>query len=270
IARTAATTAAAPAATSSTDFAAVIAEMRADREALICALTQRPEPPDPFQQFERFSTIMGNLRAAPVEASNRGTIETVRETLSLVKELAPSLGGAPERSAGIWDLLKSVIENPGVLDAVKAVTDNLRANRPQPGQTMLPAPAPAAAPAPAPPLPQPIPPPAVSNGGAPPDPQTLFKQLDTYVPFLATKAEANAEPALYAELLLDNLPPDLSRTLITTPGILDMLQQEYPAITAHREWFNRVLAEMQAQASEEGEGEADATDAAAGEARAHS
>lgn len=214
---------------------AFIAVSTENQKALIAALN-RDGGGDRLEMFKQFAEIMGAMRAAPAEASGQAMIGTIREAMKLAGEVGGS-GGPPEKT-GLWDVAKAIVENPGILDGLKAIAENLKAQNATPvnGQRQIAAPPGPAIPAPAPPAP---------GQAAPPgdDPQAL---LDQYVPLLIRKANVNADPALYAEFLLDNLPPDLSRALMQTPNLVQTFSERFPEIVNYKSWFDSLLAEMRA------------------------
>lgn len=62
--------------------------------------------------------------------------------------------------------------------------------------------------------------------------------LHYYYGMLCQKAASGADPVLYAELVLDNVPDETLQMLLTKqPTPLDALIAEYPAAAPHREWF---------------------------------
>lgn len=248
----------APAAMPSLDpnVAALLQSAAEDRRLLSEFMRNRPET-DNLAMFERFATIMGTMRAAPAEASGAAMIGTIREAMTLARDMG---GAGVEKTTGLWDVIRAVIENPQIIDAVKAVAENMQAQTRVPVRPAAPPPrAIAAAPVASPPMPAASPPMAAGGDDErkPADPHAMVQQyLQTWVPLLVIKAKADGDPALYAELVLDNMPPDLVRIMINQPGFLDALTQQFPDIATSRQWFDELLAEMKKQTQDAGENEA--------------
>lgn len=77
--------------------------------------------------------------------------------------------------------------------------------------------------------------------------------LHYYYGLLCQKAAAGADPTLYAEIVLDNVPDETLDMLLTRqPTPLDALIAEYPPAAQHREWFAQLIDTlMQAMTDEE-------------------
>lgn len=77
--------------------------------------------------------------------------------------------------------------------------------------------------------------------------------LHYYYGLLCQKASEGADPTLYAEIVLDNVPDEtLTMLLSRQPTPLDALIAEFPAAEPHRAWFAALIDTlMQAMTDEE-------------------
>jgi hypothetical protein len=64
-----------------------------------------------------------------------------------------------------------------------------------------------------------------------------------YLGFLVSKAQADADPELYAEMVLDNLTDEqLIPMLNRGPALIDDFIAAVPAVANHRPWFESLIA----------------------------
>lgn len=78
---------------------------------------------------------------------------------------------------------------------------------------------------------------------------------------LVTKAENDADPILYAEFILDNVPESMVRDFILRDNLIEELNKINPKVEQHKEWFLQLRNHIQAVLTGEGEGEDDSEDA---------
>lgn len=207
------------------DLASVIAEMNRNQMVFMERIITRLEQPgtqtqaDPFSMMEKMSTIMKNMRgeetgaAALFGAFTKG-IEAFRD-----------MGGNGGSEKGLLDFASDFLKSPMLETIVK--------NKANPPAVI--------------PLPE-------NNQ----NPQIEVQQqpqdiLTTTIQFLITKAARNADPALYAEYVLDNLPLEMTQTIVNDPQILPKLMQAYPAMMQYNVWFQELLADLKQQAQTETE-----------------
>jgi hypothetical protein len=69
--------------------------------------------------------------------------------------------------------------------------------------------------------------------------------LSYYLGFLVGKAQGGADASLYAELVLDNVPdPQLTPLLARGDQLIDHLIEIHPPVAQHREWFVKLIQEI--------------------------
>jgi hypothetical protein len=69
--------------------------------------------------------------------------------------------------------------------------------------------------------------------------------LAYYLGFLCGKAQTGAEPSLYAELVLDNVPDEQLMPMLNRGDLLiDDFIAIHPPVAQHREWFVGLLKEI--------------------------
>lgn len=84
---------------------------------------------------------------------------------------------------------------------------------------------------------------------APPNPENMTIQqaqelFRTQITFLVNQAVRNSSPALYAELVLDQMNDEQINMMLNNPNIINELQQIDPRIGQFRHWFDNLLEEM--------------------------
>jgi hypothetical protein len=71
--------------------------------------------------------------------------------------------------------------------------------------------------------------------------------------FLCEQAAAKKDAALYAEVVLDNVPDEFLTTILSAPDFCAVLAQFTPAVLQHREWFEKLKTEVIEQMKPESE-----------------
>ncbi len=64
------------------------------------------------------------------------------------------------------------------------------------------------------------------------------------VSFLAAQAKQGKNPALYAELVIDNFNREQLEEYLKTPDIVSVLAKYYPVIDTYNGWFNELFEEI--------------------------
>ncbi|RTL17972.1 MAG: hypothetical protein EKK55_21850 [Rhodocyclaceae bacterium] len=190
--------------------------------AAITALRPPPAPPAPPPPPDR-------------------SVDMLIQGIQLASELRE--GAAPADNS-IGGMLRTFLQSPLVAQAVQAA-----ASPPAP-------PVSHAKPAlPAPTTPRVVSPAAPAEPAAQPtDQQTTM--LHYYYGLLCQKAAEGADPTLYAEIVLDNVPDDtLNMLLSRQPTPLDALIAEYPPAAPHRAWFATLIDTMMQALTDEEEPE---------------
>jgi hypothetical protein len=166
----------------------------------------------------------------PQPAIESKAIDMLLKGVELARELQ-SNGEEP----GLMALARDFIRSPLLQAAVQATqTQSAAPMQPMP-RISTPAPAPSK-PAPAVTTSTQL---ASSNEGE-------MVNLQPYLVMLARKAAEGSDPTLYADLILDNVPEELLRTLLTRPpDAVSALVADYPPLAAHRDWMAQVIAVLQ-------------------------
>lgn len=192
--------------------------------AVAAAITAlRPPPPPP----------------APPPPPDR-SVDMLIQGIQLATDLRE--GAAPADNS-IGGMLRTFLQSPLVAQAVQAA-----ASPPAPPVSHAKLPPPPHPPAQ---LPPPQAPTAPQPTSQPTEQQTTM--LHYYYGLLCQKAAAGADPTLYAEIVLDNVPDETLDMLLTRqPTPLDALIAEFPPAAQHREWFAQLIDTlMQAMTDEE-------------------
>lgn len=172
--------------------------------------------------------------APPAPDTSSKAIDMFMQGLQMARELRDDAGPQDNSLGG---MLREALRSPIVSAAVQSAM--------QPGQT------------PAQPqqqqqprLPNPNPPAQVSHAkpaepAAGPQPKPEEAMLAYYLGFLVSKAQSGAEPSLYAELVLDNVPDaQLMPMLNRGDQLVDDFIAIYPPVAQHREWFVKLIHEV--------------------------
>lgn len=181
--------------------------------AVAAAVTALRPPPVPMMQMQQ-------------PANQNQSIDMLLKGIELARELRSDMGGGGE-DPSMMTLLRDVIKSPILAQAVAAASPSSLPTQPK---QMLQQPTSIASPA----------------GGfaretqpraAPPE-----SMLVHYLAHLTRKAAEGGDPALYADLVLDNLDQDaLISMLDRKPTAVDALIRDYPPVAQHREWFSSLV-----------------------------
>lgn len=169
------------------------------------------------------------------------SIEVLLKGLELGKELGAQGGGGSAEPDSIFGLAKAI--GPGLLSLASAAVANAPAAQ---APVMAPNPAPRTVPTPPPQaLPQPTPQPVQPEDQT--DMNMVMKaQLKAALGFLCAQAQAEADPQLYAEMVIDNLlrfDPQVIESLLWSDNALDTLAQIHNGVNQFRPWFERLRQE---------------------------
>jgi hypothetical protein len=205
-----------------------LAQMQENTNKLIAALMQQNQQPqrstmDMLQEMALMKQVLGG------DAQRTDPMEMVRTALSLAKEINP-----PEGGSGSMDVLMKMLETFGkpIVESVAAMQ-----SAPQPVQRVAPPPAHSirvANPLPLEPTVQPQPAEEIEN---------MSFMLKQALGFLSRQAETDADPSLYAELVLDQVGPDVGQ-YINSPEWFDMLTALQPKVATQRPWFEKLREEI--------------------------
>lgn len=181
-----------------------------------------PTPADPLKQVEQFARIMETVRGVLPEKESTGStwVDLVRDG---IREGLPVLG----------TLFAGRLSSPTGAPFVPATSA-------LPGQA---ASVPRAA-APSQPSAQPTAQNGAAAAGASSEGNPMLQLLEWFknqLPMLTMKAGQSADPTLYADLLLDNLPPGSDviqiRKFLVQDNWWQLLMSVHPAVTPYSGWF---------------------------------
>jgi hypothetical protein len=229
------------------------------------ALAGPPAPPPPApgpnilemltQGIAMFKAIQGIM---PQAAAPDIGLKMFREGFDLAKELGAGGGGSGEGGGGLMGVLKTVLETPGLGEALRgaiaAATGQAQPGAPAPAiagprhvldrtHLVQPAPAPLAAPVPIAPAPAaPIAPAAAPLTPEQQQQAAALKAVGEAVNYLLAQAQAGVQPETLADWVLDTMPPALITYLEQQEAApVDTLAQFMPQIAPYRAWFARLL-----------------------------
>lgn len=243
---------------------------------------QSPPAVDPFAMLERASTIFANIGGSRNNGADTSQLVNVfSQGVELAKSLGNAAGSERGISDIIIEAIKSpAVENlfsgfAAAANAANAAKANQQSNNPQENnrQSMQNIPErqlgnqrviiPGIGEVNAPPVnmqqgkpisvdgigprlqPEPIAQAPIST--IPLDPNQVKNANDELTAMLnetLKHASENADPALYAGYLYDNVSDEMLNALLNTENFVDMLIQFDNRVLTHRTWFDRTLAEL--------------------------
>lgn len=210
------------------EIAEMVARTMSQQMAQVIATTQRQQPAqtDPFEMMQRMSEIMRNLQPPQAAGGGLGQMRDMVELMGMMRELEPGGGGG----AGTMDVLKTMVEKFG-----PAIAGIVAQNQAQQAAQMTQA------------LPQPTAQPQPQQTNEDEMRKVQEMQLKMGLAYLVKMATANADPATYAGVIMDNVPPDELNQLLAVPGgPVAALEKIDPAIANFRPWFEEVVTEIKA------------------------
>lgn len=231
-----------PNATGMADVLAVMrdgfaAQAAALRDALAAAQARPVSSPFSGMDIPAIITAISGAVAAlrpptPATPDTSKAIDMFMQGLQLARELRDDAAPADNSIGG---MLRDVLKSPIVAAAVQTAV-----------QPQVP-PQPARLPNPAAATPQPAPVSHAKPAAPQPTPQPENQVLSYYLGFLVGKAKIGSDPSLYAELVLDNIPDEqLTPMLQRGDALIDDLVAIHAPVAEHREWFFKLLAEINA------------------------
>ncbi len=221
-----------------TDMMAMMRDSLAQQTTMIRDMLAT-RAPSPFANMDLPAIITAAAAAitalrpppAPVSPPAPDVSEKALDMFMRGLEIANTMrDSAPSGDSSIGGLLRDVLRSPILQSAVQATVQ--QGQPPRPPQPALPNPSAQVSHA------KPAEP-------ANPQPQDENKVLAYYLGFLVGKAKTGAEPSLYAELVLDNVP-DVQLTPMLARGdqLIDYLIEVQPLVAQHREWFVKLIDEI--------------------------
>lgn len=191
--------------------------------------TPSPAPaPDPMAMFSSMMTALAGAKEMfsqpPAPQTN---IKEFIEIITLAKDLTGDNGGGK----GVIDLLSELVRSP----IAEEIAGQFKQERQTPQQLI------------ARPVPQKsttmIKPP--QNNAPVPEllqflDQATIAQLKSQIDFLVTRAAANSDPNLYAEMLCDILPVEMISTFFERDDLMPSLTYLNPAVGQYPQWFEEM------------------------------
>jgi hypothetical protein len=232
--------AAAPAAPVTSTLPPELGAMLARQTALLEAIATRSAAPSIFQGLN-LPEVIGAVTSAlaamrklaepaqPAPANPTAHVDLILKGIELARELRDDAAAGSED--GILGAFRELLRSPLLARA-------LDERAPPTPRKRLPAPARPASEAP---QVSPNPPAAASALDAIPP-----AKMRQYLSALVSYAERDSDPALYAELALDNVPEDVLRALVDRADALEGAIALEPAVGSHREWFAQLLTAVRA------------------------
>lgn len=176
------------------------------------------------------------VAAPPASGMNDGrAIDLLLKGVDLAREL-PARGGGDDDNS-LMGMLRELMRSPMLgqaMAATMAQQPRLAAPPTPPVQQMRPQ-------QPQQPQPQPVQQPPAPEPATPGE--TQVSMLTYYLGVLVAKARDGADPTLYAELVMDNLPDESLRVLLARqPDTVTALAGDHPGVGEHRAWFEQLVA----------------------------
>ena len=173
----------------------------------------------------------------PTPPSDQGRL--MFEAFTKGIEIMKDMNGAGE--TGVWDVVKAAAEPDGLLSKLTELAQATDARLTQPQRIVD---------ASGRPIPQ--------AGGTVSNDQKTQMFIQQQLATLVARAKAGSDPALYAELILDTVQPDVVAQFIAAPDAIEKLKAVNPEVANHEDWFRAVgvhLNDMLAEAAPDGETE---------------
>lgn len=189
-----------------------------------------PAPVDPIAMQNQLLSQLASMKSlfSRDETPRENPLDGILKGIELAKSLAP----APVGEANSTDVLLEAIRTLG--GPIAAGLARMQGNE---------------APAPLESEPGVIEPPTPTHKKAAPDMNMVLKMQ---LGMLVKKAHAGADPALYADLILDNVPENQVRAFLLKPSALDELVKINAKVADVRPWFEQLAVEIRAALDGEG------------------
>ena len=185
----------------------------------------KPSTPAP-SQIETMTVMMGLMKsmkdfAAPPPQSNTVSPDKMIDILMKGMELGRESGGGGSET-NFLDVVKEALKSPLLLSAANQVTN------------MIPAPRPIA----------PNPASLTNKSVSIPNQSEQIKEVPKMnnvivhnINMLVSKAEKGADPILYAEFIMDNVPEEIINQYIVQDDLIAQLSKINPKVSDYKEWF---------------------------------
>lgn len=221
---------------------AVIAAASENTNKILAAMAEqnKPAPQKTTLDMLQEMAAMKNLlhTDAPKQAD---PMEMIRNSMELAKLITP-----PEGGASGMDAIMKALDTFGkpIAEAVSHMSDNAQAAQPvriaapQMGSNI---PSPAQTPT------KPVT--ITDQSGVPENEDDEVTFMKSIMKTVVRAAKGNADPSLYAELVLDNFGEEIG-SYMDAPNWFEMLCTIEPTVAAHRAWFEDLRTEIKNQLTE--------------------
>jgi len=211
-------------------------------ERLARAMAPAPPPPamDPVKMMEMMMTMMAKMQPARDKASD--PMETIKLAFEISDRMSSKEPPAPrEAGSNANDVFVAMIENFGPVltgSIQQNIADKRLAQGLAPAETQAQQTAvhenPAELPAPA--GEQPIGPIVIAGFT-----QDDLDQMRPGIEFLVAQAAAGNPVETYAELIIDNIPPEALQGMIGSPNPVAVMQASCENVSKYQEWFTELI-----------------------------
>ncbi len=195
---------------------------------------------NPMEMMTGMITALAGLnnlipKAPVIENASDKAMEMFTKGIELAQKVAENSSGSGE--TGLLDIVKTFIQSPAMEGIVGGMKNNQQTNQnpmghynqapqriPQTGPNMVP----------------PVMPPNVGQMSI----EQIQRLIKDQIDYLCSQAIAGKDPALYAEWILDNMPPMQIQYMLNQKNIIGELTGINPAIGNHIPWFQQLLEAM--------------------------
>lgn len=223
-----------------TELAGILAamqEMQARQFEQLQAVIARQQPSapafNPMETMQQMAAMMASFQQLMPRPSN--PMEMLKPIMELVGDLQDG-----NREKGLYDVISNVADK--VLPVIGSMAARQGAARP---------PMPAA---PGAPVTQPVSAPQTAAISQQPQENDDMKNFKNQLGILVSMAKADADPSLYAELILDQIPEGQVKQLIEAPNLRETLIQFNPDVEGVWPWFSELTTEIRKLLTEDESG----------------
>ena len=217
------------------DIPALMAAMQESNRQLLQGLMQAMQPQQTHSRADMLAELaqMREIFGAPQQHNTVDPMTMLIKGIELAGSMAPKAGG---ETSGMDVLLESIKSFAPAIGAVVAQSTATR--RPQPAQSQRPQPVKPQLSGPA---------PITEMPAENPQPQTESEEtmlLKYYVSMLIGFAKDDRDPALYADLIADQMSDEKISELLNKPDLIGFLSDINPEVRTHSVWFEALILEL--------------------------
>lgn len=208
------------------------------KETLLQIAGKQVTPTDPMAMMASMMGAMMQMKnfLSPAQPENSISPDKMIDVLLKGMEMGKDSGGGSE--TGFLDIVKELIKSPALATALTAAQ-----NVPQ--------------------LPKARNAPAIQNNSQSTNPANLSPGsreepkmnavIARNLEMLVSKAEKDADPILYAEFIIDNVPESMIKEHILRDDLIESLSKINPKVTQYKEWFLELRDHIQGVLTGEGD-----------------